>query len=349
MRIFLTGAAGLIGGEMAARLTTAGHGVVGLVRAKTDIYANDGTHVPAAGFAGNGPAAAQMLVVHGDVSRPDLGLPPDVIQALTAQTDLVLHCAAITAFDADAALYDAVNVRGTAHVRALFENARFLHVSTAYVCGKRDGAIAEVPHDAQASFANGYEASKAAAETIIHAAGGRYVIARPSIVIGAHACGTIRSFDTIYALLRLIAHGRIPVIPLRANCSLDFVPIDHVASGLMDIISNWDRAAGDTIHLSSGAPVSGPDLFGAIGRFDQLDCPAIADPDVFCDSQLSPLERRIYRRTAAHYASYFRHDPRFSVGNIARLTGRICPPVDAAALARMISYCIDTGFIRSVR
>ena len=61
MRIFLTGAAGLIGGEVAARLLEAGHSVTALVHKNRDIRANDGSEV------------CPAEVVAGDVSEPLFG------------------------------------------------------------------------------------------------------------------------------------------------------------------------------------------------------------------------------------------------------------------------------------
>ena len=68
---------------------------------------------------------------------------------------------------------------------------------------------------------------------LVAAAGPRHVIARPSIVLGDSRTGAIRGFDTIYAAFKLIAEGRVSRMPARACATLDFVPIDHVARGLV--------------------------------------------------------------------------------------------------------------------
>ena len=80
-----------------------------------------------------------------------------------------------------------------------------LHVSTAYVCGRRDGPIAEEDPLPETGFANGYEASKAAGERLVRASGLTWATARPSIVVGASDTGAIRQFDTTYAAFKLIA------------------------------------------------------------------------------------------------------------------------------------------------
>jgi len=334
---------------MAARLVDAGHAVVGLVHSNNIIRANDGRILPAKNFSGSFPKPGEITILCGDVAACGLGLTQQIQQQLRKNTDLILHCAAITAFDAVSSQYEAINVSGTANVRALAPDARFLYVSTAYVCGSKDGPVAEAPRDPAVSFLNNYEASKAAAEKLLLANGGNIVIARPTIVIGAHDCGTIGSFDTIYAVFRLIAEGRVSVLPVAENAVLDFVPIDHVAAGLLDIITHWEKAEGKIIHLSSGAPISVKMLVDAIGAFDQLDRPSLVDPDQFSIEQLPPKQRRLYQRTASFYASYFQRSPLFIANNLPSISGRHCPVIDDAALRRMIGYCIQEGFLRAER
>ncbi len=349
MKVFLTGAAGLIGGELAAQLVAAGHGVVGLVRSSPEIRSNDGRLLETAAYSGEPPQDGQILTCKGDVAKPDLGLDGAALRQLQQQVDLVVHCAAITSFDADPGQYRSVNVDGTAHVRNLFPEARFLYVSTAYVCGTQDGRIAEAAPARDAEFANGYEASKALAEKKLVAGGGRHVIARPSIVVGAHDCGTIQSFDTIYAVFRLIAEGQITRIPATANATLGFVPVDHVIGGLMDIIAHWERAEGQVFHLSPDRSTPMEVFVDAIASFAQLDRPEVVLPGEFLLDGLSAFERRLYRRTAAFYESYFQRSPQFANDNLKELSGRECPPVDKQALRRMIQYCVNEGFIRAER
>jgi nucleoside-diphosphate-sugar epimerase len=288
-----------------------------------------------------------MVLLSGDVSAAGLGLDAAAQKTLSAQIDLVLHCAAVTDFNASEEVYRAVNIGGVQNIAALFSAQRILHVSTAYVCGLKNGAVAEQPRDDAYGFANGYEQSKAAGEGIVRATGKRAVIARPSIILGTYDEGCLRSFDTFYQAFRLIAEGQITKLPASPDATLDFVPIDHVAGGLMDIIEHWDNAAGQTIHLSSGSPVSMAMLADAIGHFAHLHRPELVAPADFCPTKLPPLERRLYRHVAAFYSSYFQRSPLFETACLAAIGGRICPPMDANALARMIAYCIARGFIRS--
>ncbi|MCA9651011.1 MAG: SDR family oxidoreductase [Myxococcales bacterium] len=88
----------------------------------------------------------RVEVVAGDVSKPDLGMDPEVAQRLRGCVDLVINFAGLVDFNPD--LRDAVdtNVLGAVHVADFVQScdhARLVHVSTCYVAGQRDGRIPE--------------------------------------------------------------------------------------------------------------------------------------------------------------------------------------------------------------
>lgn len=346
MAILVSGAAGLIGGELVARLAGAGHAVLALVHRRQEIRANSGALIAAAPWTGSVPAAGTVATVTADLSRPGLGLDAARRAALARQATLVVHCAAVTAFDAAPETYRMVNVAGTRALLALAPDRPFLHISTAYVCGLKEGAIAEAPRDPGYGFGNGYEASKAEAEALVLAAiaqGRAAAIARPSIVVGDHATGTIRSFDTIYAAFRAIAGGRLATLPARPDALLDLVPICHVTAGLHDMIAGFGQVAGKIVHLVGNLPVRLDSWLAAVARVPALRAPALIDPAAFDPAGLPPAARRIHARSIAPYARYLTARPRFEASALRALSGRHCPPLDDAALDRMIAYCVDHG------
>lgn len=90
--------------------------------------------------------ARRVEVVEGDVSKPDLGLDPEVATRLREKVELVINFAGLVDFNPD--LRDALdtNVLGGVHVADFVEScrdARLVHVSTCYVAGQRDGFIPE--------------------------------------------------------------------------------------------------------------------------------------------------------------------------------------------------------------
>ena len=334
LNILVTGAAGLLGGEVCKRLHAAGHGVTALVHSNPEIRANDGSLL-------------DVPTLKGDVSQAQLGWDDADFRKVAADHDLLIHCAATVRFDLDEADYRAVNIDGVANALSLAEagDMAFLHVSTAYVCGTRDGPILETDPLPETGFANGYEASKAAGERLVRDSDTRWVIARPSIVVGEHDSGRIRQFDTTYAAFKLIAEGRVRHMPARAGATLDFVPLDHVAGGIVALAERMEAACGGTYHLVSGQPLPVGDFTGAIGAYDQFHKPELVLPEAFDPALLPALERRLFKRVAGLYASYFQRDPHFADAVFREITGMHCPETGEAFIRRLIDYCIEKGFL----
>ena len=334
LKVLVTGAAGLLGGEVCARLVANGHRVTGLVHRNRDIRANDGSDV-----------AIETLA--GDVSQPHFGWSEADFARLAQGHDLLIHCAATVRFDLTEAEYEAVNVAGTRHAIALAEagGMALLHVSTAYACGRRDGPIAEEDPLPETGFANGYEASKAAGERLVRASALDWAIARPSIVVGASDTGAIRQFDTTYAAFKLIAEGRVRHMPARPSASLDFVPIDHVAHGIVELAERMEAARGGTYHLVGAQPLAVADFTATIGAYPHFHEPELVPPESFDAAMLPALERRLFRRVAGLYASYFQRDPHFGDDNFRAITGLACPVTGSDYIKRLIDYCIAAGFL----
>jgi len=96
---------------------------------------------------------------------------------------------------------------------------KIAHISTAYVCGDREGAIYENDNSTKCHFSNNYEQSKWEAECHV----GRFypdmpvVIFRPSIVVGDSSTGRLNLFNVLYTPLRFVCRGDLPV--LRADAA----------------------------------------------------------------------------------------------------------------------------------
>lgn len=326
--MLVTGAGGWLGGEVAARLVASGAVVTGLVHRRAEVRGNDGRLVP----------LPRTLV--GDVAAPLLGWTPAAWAAEADSFDLIVHCAALTQFGADPALAHAVNVTGTETVAALAAAGptRMLHVSTAYVNGGRDGVVLErdVP---TGPFTNAYEASKAMAETVVRGAGVQAVIVRPSIVLGEWATGEVREFGTFYYLLKALADGWVKRMPAEPGATLDLVPVDHVAAGIVALSERFDAASGGTFHLVSGAPTPMQALPDTLARFAGLAVPEFVLPD-----RLGP-QGRAFTRLIAPYAPYFLRNPRFDDSAFRGLTGLSCPTVGSVWWERLVAFAIEAGFI----
>jgi alcohol-forming fatty acyl-CoA reductase len=135
--IFLTGATGLLGGEiLKSVLASEPHArVIVLVRGDPARYANLIDGPLRAEFA------SRVEPVWGDLEKPGLGLDGRARAAITERMTHVIHSAASIDFALPYAAAHAVNYDGTARVYALAREARhlqaFAHISTANVPGHR--------------------------------------------------------------------------------------------------------------------------------------------------------------------------------------------------------------------
>ncbi|WP_439532196.1 SDR family oxidoreductase [Polymorphobacter sp.] len=333
MRVLVTGAAGLIGAELVGRLAAQGHAVTALVHRNSMLIDNGGRVLPSREDAL--PAAGDIVIRHGDVRLPGLGLatPPPI--------DLLVHAAAVTSFDAPRAMLEAVNVSGTHHAIdvARTAGARLLHISTAYVCGTDDGPTS-ASHIGR-RFTNGYEASKAAAEALVRASGIPFVIARPSVVVGDWAEGQIARFENIYMIFKLIAERRIRMLPAAEGATLDLVPIDHVMAGLLAIIAHFPALAGTSRHLVAATPTPVPAIRAAMARAG-LGIPEFVPSAHFDPASLPAGERRWHAAAAALYTAYLLRNPRFEPGGPPLPA---CQPTDDAWLDRLIAHAVRAGFV----
>lgn len=343
----LTGATGLIGGELCRLLVTNGWGVIVLVRGDAAILGNDGSSISASVYTGLAPAVGEVLRQAGDIIQPRCGLDHATANELEAQVDLIIHCAASTAFNATDAHFHQTNVAGTAHVLGLGGSKPFLHVSTAYVCGQRDGLIAEAACGPDTLFANGYEQSKAAAEALVAKSSRPWLIARPSIVVGSASDGQIRRFDSIYGAFKLLAEGRIKAIPATADASLNFVPVDFVAYALAKLAGGKDNFSGAFVHICAGKPLPLTALVEAIRAHPALRAPGLVEPRDFDMDRLPKTEWRWFEHVLKYYLPYFQRAPEFANDNLKRLTGLQCPTIDQETLRRLIGYAITAGFVHS--
>ncbi|MCA9704458.1 MAG: SDR family oxidoreductase [Myxococcales bacterium] len=90
--------------------------------------------------------SCRVEVVEGDVSRPGLGIEPELAERLVGSLDLVINFAGLVDFNPDLRDAYSTNVLGAIHVADFVErcaHARLVHVSTCYVAGQRDGFIPE--------------------------------------------------------------------------------------------------------------------------------------------------------------------------------------------------------------
>jgi thioester reductase-like protein len=325
---FLTGATGFVGQAVLARLLEhTERPIHALVRADNQEHADARIRgVLGALYDDVDRYAGRVRAVPGDLVQPDLGLSAARRDELAAEVDEIVHCGASVAFDLPLRDSRAINVAGTARVLTLAEACqergglrRMTYVSTAYVAGKRGGAVREHELDAGQGFRNPYERSKHEAEAMVRSHGDQLplTIVRPSIVVGERGTGWTSSFNVIYGPLRAFAAGTYPVLPGRRGALVDVVTVDYVADAIVALTASA-KAEGGTYHVVSGDDATTLGELGdmAVQRFGR-PMPRLVPPAVYRRvvhplvlRQASARARKILTRSEVYFP-YFSLSVRF--------------------------------------
>lgn len=209
-------------------------------------------------------APTRVELVVGDVRRPGLGMSPELRGEL-AQSVTEVHHLAAQLFGEPKAM-EQVNVRGTEHVLAFAASCRtlerFVHYSSAYVCGRRSGVVMEDELEQGQSFRNAYEATKYRAEQRVRAApaGLPWLVIRPAGVVGDTLTGHSDRCESIYHLALFLAalpSGLSPPTMGDGGAPLHILPVDHLIDAVHVIASRPD-AIGKTFHVVDPNPIPVP-------------------------------------------------------------------------------------------
>ena len=245
-RVLLSGATGLIGGEL--MLILAGRGVysTAVVRAPDEAKATARLHERLKKSVLWKPEFAEFVsAAPGDIESPDFGLSASILQS----ADVVLHSAASTSFKPDAGVYP-VNIRAASNFGGILKNLkpsqRGFFVGTAAVTMEPRGVITE--DMAFAGYANDYIRSKRDAETLLRALGAPFISLRPGIVLSRGIDDAKLARNMLWAIPVMAELGDVPLEPLAR---LDVAPVDFIASVFAEMLlkSDFKHAC---YHVSTG-------------------------------------------------------------------------------------------------
>jgi thioester reductase-like protein len=257
--VFLTGATGLIGGEMLRRLLRAGpsgpNRIFCLVRAAAPESAEDRLLRKLGLSAESAAYSSRVTAFVGDIRQPDLALSPDAASALRSQTDIVIHCAAETSFLRPRACEE-VNVAGLRNVlefaAGFARPIQFVYFGSAAACGdRRDACLQEeeYPRSGDDHFVR-YTETKAIAESILRRQRliSSWLILRPSIVLPDTATEPSLVRGILWALVLM---KDIRLLPIDGDARIDAVPLSYVGECAIRLIAKPDRRY-DCYHISAG-------------------------------------------------------------------------------------------------
>ncbi len=267
-----------------------------------------------------------LELIHGDITKPQLGLEPETYDSLRRSITHVWHLAAIYDLAVPEEIAFLVNVGGTVNVLDFCEACTsFKHlnyVSTCYVSGKRTGLIYESELDEGQPHHNNYESTKFWAEMEVQRRMDTIptTVFRPAIVVGHSRTGETDKYDGPYYLLKII--DRMPKwMPFmnvgRGDTVVNIVPVDFASSALAEL-GLRDSSVGEVFQLADPNPMRARDITAlglkCLGRRLAVGMipPGLANRALKNDA----VEKMV--GVPREILGYFTHDARYDAANTAR-------------------------------
>ncbi len=245
--VLLTGASGLVGGDLLPRL----------LAAKPGAWVVAPTRRPERGVG---------LAIDPRVRAVDLDLAGNgwaesadsVLEAWRPLVTEIIHCAAETRFDLPLEDARAANVGMARHLLAFARGCprlrSFAHVSTLYVYGQATGRLPEAPARRNHPFSNTYQQSKYEAEEVVLRAAATDLPARVfrlGSIIGDSVTGCVNQYNYVHQLIRLLPRNVLPVAPIDPSAPVDLIASDWAADALTHLILR-PVTVGGVYHLCAG-------------------------------------------------------------------------------------------------
>jgi len=235
VRVAVTGASGVLGRGLVARMLSSGHDVVGLARHRPESW----------------PSAAQF--VHGDIRDAA------VVGRAIAGAEVVAHCAWAASRRADDPRSREVNIGGTANVLAAMAKSgarRIVFVSSAHVYGTQRAGVAPAGEHDQLNPVSAVGRHQARAEEMLAASGAEWVAVRSALIIGRDVDNWVQ---------RLLACPVFPDIDGSAGQRLQVVHPDDALRVLARAAVDGGIESGPLNLAAPGEPTFG-EVVAALGR-----------------------------------------------------------------------------------
>lgn len=306
-------------------------------------------------------AANRMRCLTGIITQDRFGLDAGVYRILTDTVTQAWHFAGGYDLSLPKDVAYKVNVIGTRRMLDLASSMRnlkrFLHLSTTFVSGLREGLVLEHELDESQGFNNFYESTKFKAEVEVRRAMKSLpaTVFRPGMVIGDSRTGVTGKFDGIYHFLLLFRRLRerlsdtalTALSLLHANIGREgawvhLAPADFVVEA-MTYLAARPEALGETFHLVPPEPTSAREVYETL-----CDLAGVHEPHNPLGSQVT---RRLLRAPRMDRLTgippalldYFNHRALYDSTNTRhhlRGSGIHCPPL-GDYLEKIVAYAMS--------
>lgn len=355
----LTGATGLVGRYLTKDLLLASRRLVLLARDTNRMTAQERIEQILQEWENElGHVLPRPIVMTGDVCQKDFGLKASDIDWLSENCHQIIHNAASLNFIGDDRTAEPwlTNYDGSRNFVDLAKKTGVTdwhYVSTAYVCGKRDGTIYEDELDLGQGFRNDYEESKLAAELMVREeAEGRaqLTVYRPVVIAGDSETGYTSSYHGLFLYLRLIATlvpqqprdengvAQTPIaLPMKGDEPRNLVAVDWVSKVMCRILET-PEAYGKTFHLAPDEHITARQVIDYCYEYFNSTGVKYAGESTD-DENADNLFAATFFANSSIYESYQVDDPHFDRTNLLKYAGDIpCPSITREMVFRFIKF-----------
>lgn len=355
--ILLTGSTGLLGRYLLRDLLLANKKLAVVVRATTKQTVQQRIETILQQWEQElGMMLSRPIYLVGDVTEPLLGLDPAAVTWLTEQCTAIVHSAASLTFFAEGNGEPwTTNLNGTRHVLELCHatDIRELHyLSTAYVCGMRDGVILESELDCGQSFRNDYERSKLQAEQLVRSDPfiTNLTVYRPAVIAGDSRTGYTNTYHGLFMYLKIMSILAQSVEPdangirytevqlhLTGDEQRNVIPVDWTAAVIAHLVCT-PAAHGQTYHLAPDVRMTPRDMIAAGCSYYNSTGVEFVGPAEDTPRNDNDLKRHAYDNSTL-YRDYEYSDPIFETANLKKYAAHLpCPVIDESMLHQFLRF-----------
>ncbi len=358
--VLLTGSTGLVGRYLVKDLLLAGYNLALLVRPSERLSAPQRVeNILQFWERETGKILPRPVVLRGDITQENFGLSNSDLRWVTENCDTAIHNAAVLSFHGKDQAGEPwrTNLGGAKNFVELARNSNISNwhfVSTAYVCGRRDGTIREDELDCGQKFRNDYEESKFEAEKLVRAAAegfAKLTVFRPAVIVGDSKTGYTSSYHGLFLYLRLIAtlvpqqprdeNGvlQTPItLPINGDEPRNLVAVDWVSKVISRLVDS-PEAHGKTFHLSPDRFITARKVIDYCYQYFNSDGVQFAgEGDKQTEAASSSFAEKFFENSRI-YESYQSEDPEFDRTNLVQHAGDIaCPEIDRDLIFRFIEF-----------